>query len=211
MKNWSYKIPEGEHKGEVLWSGRYSCVAAFVFRRIGEEWFVLANLRGPGTPDYQGCWNAVCGFLEADESAEEGCSREISEETGYVIKPEKFLQVFTHTDPATTNKAHVTIRHLAILFEDEDISLGEAEGGEENEVSKVSWIPVDAVDEFKWAFNHQHIIEELFQTYIEPLYAYEGLCSGDFFMLGHPEWLNDNPKVKKIIKSKILSAFEIYD
>ena len=115
-KNWSYKIPDGPHAGKTLWSGRYCAVAAFIFRRIDGQWSILANLRGSGTPDYQGCWNAVCGFLEANETAQQGCSREVFEETGYKIKPEKFLQVYTQTDPKTSNNGNVTLNPFATLF-----------------------------------------------------------------------------------------------
>lgn len=70
MKNWSYTIKEGEHAGQTLWSGRYCAIAAFVFLKINRAWHVLANKRGSGTPDFQGMWNCVCGYLEADECAE---------------------------------------------------------------------------------------------------------------------------------------------
>ena len=209
-KNWSYKITEGEHAGKTLWSGRYCAVAAFVFRRIEGIWTILANLRGSGTPDYQGCWNAVCGFLEANEDAQQGCSREILEETGYVIKPERFLNVFAHTDPATSNNANVTLRHLAITFEHE-IQKSAAIGGEENEVDEVKWIPIDEIHNYKWAFNHREIITNLFYQYVYPLTHYATLQEGDYFMLGNQEWLKHNPLVKDILKKKILGTFEIYD
>ena len=210
-KNWSYKIPDGPHAGTTLWSGRYCAVAAFVFRRIDGIWSVLANLRGPGTPDYQGCWNAVCGFLEANETAQQGCSREIFEETGYEIKPEKFLQVFTHTDPETSNNANVTIRHIAIFFEHELGPRQTPDGGEEDEVEDIKWIPIGEVNNYKWAFNHEKTIIDLFYDFIEPLTSYSILTRGDYFMLSHPVWVKNNPQVKKILKEKILGTFGIYD
>jgi ADP-ribose pyrophosphatase YjhB (NUDIX family) len=210
-KNWSYTIPDGPHAGKTLWSGRYCAVAGFVFRRIEGIWSVLANKRGSGTPDYQGCWNAVCGFLEANESAEQGCSREVFEETGYEIKPEKFLQVFTHTDPETSNNANVTIRHIAIFFEHELGNRKQSEGGEENEVDAVRWIPIEDIMDYTWAFNHEKIIHELFYDYVYPLTEYSGLQEGDYFMLGNRKWLNANLLVKNILKTKVLGTFEIYD
>ena len=210
-KNWSYKIPDGPHAGTTLWSGRYCAVAAFVFRRIEGIWSVLANLRGPGTPDYQGCWNAVCGFLEANETAQQGCSREIFEETGYEIKPEKFLQVYTQTDPETSNNGNVTLRHIAICFEHELGLQKKPEGGEENEVVAIRWIPIDEIHNYKWAFNHEKTIISMFYDYVEPLNSYSALTKGDYFMLSQPDWLKYNPQVKKILKEKILGTFEIYD
>ena len=210
-KNWSYKIPDGPHAGKTLWSGRYCAVAAFVFRRIEGIWSVLANLRGSGTPDYQGCWNAVCGFLEANETAQQGCSREIFEETGYEIKPEKFLQVYTQTDPETSNNGNVTLRHIAICFEHELGPQKKPKGGEENEVDDVKWIPISQIANYKWAFNHEKIIMDLFYNYVEPLPINDQFTPSDFVMLSHPEWLNHNPQVKEIFKDRILGTFGIYD
>ena len=206
-KNWSYKIPDGPHAGKTLWSGRYCAVAAFVFKCKDGQWSVLANLRGSGTPDYQGCWNAVCGFLEANETAQQGCSREIFEETGYIIDPEKFLQVYTQTDPETSNNGNVTLRHIAIYFEDEEPSKGEAKGGEENEVAEVQWIPVNYIHNFRWAFNHLQVIDDLFYKFIYSLDAYYYITPGEYFMLAHRNWLDENPKIREIIKDKFTSTF----
>ena len=206
-KNWSYKIPDGPHAGKTLWSGRYCAVAAFVFRRIDGIWSVLANLRGSGTPDYQGCWNAVCGFLEANEDAKQCCSREIFEETGYIIKPEKFLQIYTQTDPETSNNGNVTLRHIAIIFDNEDIPRETPEGGEANEVDDVKWIPICDIYSFKWAFNHRDVIDELFNMYICDLDGYVDITPGEYFMLAHKDWLDDNPRIREIIKDKLSSMF----
>ena len=206
-KNWSYKIPDGPHAGKVLWSGRYCAVAAFVFKIVNGEWSVLANLRGPGTPDYQGCWNAVCGFLEANETAQECCSREIFEETGYEIKPEKFLQVYTQTDPETSNNGNVTLRHIAIIFDNEILDRSEPEGGEEGEVDDVRWIPVSDIDSYKWAFNHDEVIFNIFCNYIYPLNGLSDITPGEYLMISHQEWLDNNPKVKDRIKEKLALIF----
>lgn len=210
-KNWSYKIPDGPHAGKVLWSGRYCAVAAFVFRVVNGEWSVLANLRGSGTPDYQGCWNAVCGFLEANETAQQCCSREIFEETGYDIKPEKFLQVYTQTDPETSNNGNVTLRHIAIIFEDEVLDRKKPEGGEEGEVDDVRWIPVCDIYSYKWAFNHDVVIPELFDNFVFDLVFGSDITNADHFMLSNQEWLDYNPKVKEILKKKVTWLFNIYD
>ena len=206
-KNWSYKIPDGPHAGTTLWSGRYCAVAAFVFKCKDGSWSVLANKRGSGTPDYQGCWNAVCGFLEADETAQECCSREIFEETGYIIEPEKFLQVYTQTDPETSNNGNVTLRHIAIYFEEEEPSKGEAKGGEKNEVDEVRWIPICDIYNYKWAFNHEAVILELFSTFINLLYYWSDITPGEYLMLSEQEWLDNNPKVKDRISNKLTRMF----
>lgn len=206
-KNWSYKIPDGPHAGKTLWSGRYCAVAAFVFRRIEGIWSVLANLRGSGTPDYQGCWNAVCGFLEANETAQQCCSREIFEETGYVIEPEKFLQVYTQTDPETSNNGNVTLRHIAIIFEDEEVDRSTPKGGEEDEVDDVRWIPISDINSYKWAFNHEDVIDQLFCQFIYPLEGFIDITPGEYLMMSDQEWLDNNPEVRDHIKEKLASMF----
>lgn len=163
MRNWSYTIKEGEHAGTTLWSGRYCAVSAFIFCYINDEWHILANKRGSGTPDYQGYWNCPCGFLEADESAKEGCAREVREETGYNIPANEFKLVEVETDPAKCNNGNVTLRHIVILHYIPDSV--PTEGGEENEVDEIKWMPISQIDKYKWAFNHKDRIEELYQEY----------------------------------------------
>lgn len=208
-KNWSYKIPDGPHAGKVLWSGRYCAVAAFVFRRIEGIWSVLANKRGPGAPDYRGCWNAVCGFLEANETARQCCSREIFEETGYIIEPEKFLQVYTQTDPETSNNGNVTLRHIAIIF-DEELKRESPEGGEAEEVDDVKWIPINEICDYEWAFNHDEVIPELFHNFVFSLIFSSDITDADHLILSNQEWLDYNPQVKEILKKKVSWLFNIY-
>lgn len=200
MKNWSYKINEGEHAGKTLWSGRYTCIAAFVFLLKDNEWFVLTNKRGPGTPDFQGLWNCVCGFLEADESAQQGCSREVFEETGVKISPEKFLPVFVQTEPANCNNANVTIRHIAVLFDQvDDWRPKPHTGGEEEEVDEVYWMPLGKVQGYEWAFGHNNTIAELFSKFLVPLMG-SNMTEGVHYMLGNRKWLEANPQIMNAIR-----------
>ena len=200
-KNWSYKITEGEHAGKTLWSGRYTCIAAFIFLLKDNEWFILTNKRGSGTPDFQGLWNCVCGFLESDESAQQGCSREVLEETGVRISPEKFLPVFTQTDPENSNNGHVTIRHMAILFDKiDDWRSGPHIGGEEGEVDEVYWMPLGKVQGYEFAFGHNNIIAEIFSKFIAPLMG-STISEGIHYMLGHKSWLVNNPQIMNAIQS----------
>ena len=51
-------------KPKTVFSGRFCAVSGFIYAIVNGKYSILANLRGSGTPDYQGCWNAPCGFLE---------------------------------------------------------------------------------------------------------------------------------------------------
>jgi len=140
-------------KPKTVFSGRFCAVSGFVYAIVDGKYSILANLRGPGTPDYQGCWNAVCGFLERYENSKEGIAREMLEECGFQIDTDDLKIVHVETEPEECNNGNVTIRHTAFLGKIIPHYV-KKEGGEENEVDSVKWIPVDEFDNYKWAFNH---------------------------------------------------------
>lgn len=153
-------------KKRTLYDGRYCAVSGFVFMYEG-CWKVLANKRGEGAPDYKHCWNVVCGFLEADETDREGISREVLEETGWIINPEDWTFQGVETDPRVCNNGNVSLRFTAIAGQDTKRDV--TSGGEENEVEDCEWIPIDDIDDYEWAFNHADLIPKMFKklTWLE--------------------------------------------
>lgn len=145
-------------KPKTVFSGRFVAVSGFIYAIVNGRYSVLANLRGPGTPDYQNHWNAVCGFLERYENSKEGIAREILEECGFQIDLDDLKIVHVETEPEECNNGNVTIRHRAFLGKIIPHHIG-LEGGEENEVNGITWIPIDDIDNYKWAFNHRKTIE----------------------------------------------------
>ena len=145
-------------KPKTVFSGRFVAVSGFVFAIVDGKYSILANLRGEGTPDYQNHWNAVCGFLECFENSKEGIQREIFEECGFIINTDDLKIVHVETEPEECNNGNVTIRHRAFLGKIIPQYVTK-EGGEENEVDSVKWIPIDEIDNYKWAFNHRKTIE----------------------------------------------------
>lgn len=166
MKNWSYKITEGEHAGETLWSGRYCCVAGFIISHTnGGNIKVLAVKRGQSCPDFRGKWCCPCGFLEADETGEEGIARETWEETGYEFPAREFELFTVETDPKLCNKAHVTLMYVHIVNQQEiEDYVDEDWLPFDRETEEVEWIPVDEISKYEWAFGHDKIINELMET-----------------------------------------------
>lgn len=168
-KNWCYKITDPNHPkcGTTLWSGRYCAVTGIVIRQMrntnrdGFDYYVLANLRGNGTPDYQGYWNMPCGFLESNESGEEGVCREMFEECGYKVMPEDMGLFNVETDPRYCNNGNVTLRYFNIEFCTKLPELKYTNiNGEEGEVESVKWINVKDINNYKWAFNHNKLITD---------------------------------------------------
>lgn len=145
-------------KPKTVFSGRFCAVSGFVYAIVNGKYSILANLRGLGTPDYQGCWNAVCGFLERYENSKEGIAREILEECGFQIDTGDLKVIHIETEPEECNNGNVTIRHRAFLGKIIPHYV-KREGGEENEVDNIKWIPLDEIDNYKWAFNHRKTVE----------------------------------------------------
>ena len=145
-------------KPKTVFSGRFVAVSGFIYAIVDGKYSILANLRGEGTPDYQNHWNAVCEFLERYENSKEGIAREILEECGFQIDLDDLKVVHVETEPEECNNGNVTIRHRAFLGKIIPQYLP-TEGGEENEVDSVKWIPIDEIDNYKWAFNHYNTIK----------------------------------------------------
>jgi ADP-ribose pyrophosphatase YjhB (NUDIX family) len=166
MRNWSYKITEGEHAGETLWSGRYCCVAGFIFSHTNNyNVKVLAVKRGQDCPDFRGMWCCPCGFLEADENSKEGIVRETYEETGYNFSTEYFDLFAVETDPKLCNKSHVTLMHACVINQHEvDDYLDKDWQQTDKESEEIQWIPVDEISKYKWAFGHDKIINGIMET-----------------------------------------------
>lgn len=157
MKNYRIK---GED-GNWYWVHRAIAISAFVFKTdIDNNYFILANKRGKGTPDFQGMWNCPCGYLDWDETLAQACSREVKEECGIDIPSNKFIQLNIN-DAIDANLQNVTVRHFLVLSHKDNTEISIGTDGETNEVEEVAWISVKNIDDYQWAFGHDKIIKKL--------------------------------------------------
>lgn len=154
--------------GSVYWISRSCAVAGFIFCKTPEgDWYVLANQRGPGTPDFQGYWNCPCGYLDYNEDSKEAIKREVWEETGLSLYSDQFREYSINTDPIKSNHQNITIRYYSIL--DKNIlhwSNFSKDHMEPNEVSDIKWIPIKDINEYPWAFGHRDLILEIYNKRI---------------------------------------------
>lgn len=164
MKNFPIKTEDGN----TYWISRSIAVLGIVVCVKDGEYYILANKRGEGTPDFQGMWNMPCGYLDFDETTKEACSREVYEETGIKVNPNdwRFLAI---ADSPSQNRQNVTIRYIYFIDDPQpkDISLGantEDRGGKDNEVETIAWVNLKNLDNYEWAFNHKEIIKSLFTS-----------------------------------------------
>ena len=157
-----------QNSGKEYWISRSMAVCAnlVVYDYLSNDYYLLANKRGAGTPDFQHCWNIPCGYLDWDETTSDACTREVLEECKVYINPCLWEQWREIEDSIDANKQNVTIRKFAIISMSEyntakKIALEKSgiNDGETNEVDDIRLIPLNAYDinKYKWAFNHYHL------------------------------------------------------
>ena len=116
-----------------------------------------------GQEPYKGCWALPGGFLEMDESAEEGALRELQEETG--LKGAYVRQLHTFSEPKRDPRERVlSIAHYAL------VRLQEVKAGDD--AVRAEWFALDDIPPL--AFDHDLILlmaqEELRrQIHFEPV------------------------------------------
>lgn len=177
MKNFPVKVLEdtivdGENmKGKTFWVSRSCAVAVFIFAKCNDEWYVLANQRGKGCPDYVGYWSCPCGYVDYDETVIKAAKRELFEESGlricnirehYLISD--FKNVNYNDDP-DEGRQNITFRFVGTLHTHaESLPKLTSENSEPNEIEDQKWILLRDVGKYEWAFNHDKLIFEMFKT-----------------------------------------------
>lgn len=155
LQNFPFK-----YRGKEFWYSRSVAVVGLVFcKDSNNKWCVLANKRGDGTPDFQGYWNVPCGYLDFNETTKESISREVLEETGVYVPSEQF-DFYCFEDSPKANRQNISFRYTSFLEGTCDEYTFSQDGNEENEVSEIKWIPIDEINDYNWAFNHDSLISE---------------------------------------------------
>ena len=136
MKEFCYKYPRPAVTTD--------CV---VFGIEGNNINVLLIKRG--NEPFKGLWALPGGFLNPDETAEEGALRELREETG--LWDAEVEQLYTFSDPKRDPRDRViSIAYMAI------VKLQEVKGGDD--ASDARWFPIDNLPEL--AFDHDQILQK---------------------------------------------------
>lgn len=101
-----------------------------------------------GNEPYKDKWAFPGGFLNMDESAEEGVKREVKEETG--LNLDRVEQIHTFTNPDRDPRGRViTIAYFA------KIEIREVKGGDD--AKEARWFNLDSLPEL--AFDHDQILK----------------------------------------------------
>ncbi len=135
-KNYCYKYP---HPAVTT-----DCV---IFGFDGTRLQVLLIERG--IEPYKGKWAFPGGFLNPDETAEEGALRELQEETGLTGAYIEQFQTFTDPDRDPRERV-ITIAYYAL------VKIQEVKGGDD--AARAKWFGLDEVPQL--AFDHDMILRE---------------------------------------------------
>lgn len=82
--------------------------------------------------------------------------------SGVRLNP-NFLHFWKFNDSPTQNRQNVSFRYYALIDAQPgsiSVGTGNDRGGEEDEVEAIGWIPLDSIDKYQWAFDHDKIIRE---------------------------------------------------
>ncbi len=102
-----------------------------------------------GIDPYKGLWALPGGFLNSEETAEEGAARELREETGFEAAYLEQLRAYTYPkrDP---RERIITIAFIAL------VKIGEVAGGDD--AADAQWFDIDQVPHL--AFDHELILRD---------------------------------------------------
>jgi 8-oxo-dGTP diphosphatase len=126
---------------------------AVVFSKEKEKVEVLLIQRG--NEPWKGSWAIPGGFLEMEETCEQGALRELEEETGLKLSSLKQFYVFdsVHRDP---RERIITVAHYGVI----DKSKYTAKGSDD--ASDAKWFDIKQLP--KLAADHDQIIAKAIET-----------------------------------------------
>lgn len=153
------------NKENVVWDSRSTAVSIYCFAKSKDgKWYVLANKRGKGCPDFVGYWCCPCGYLDWGENEKEAAVRETFEECGINIDVDKVKFYDASAEPSL-NRENVTFRLYTILPHTVEYykNIMNSNHSEENEVDNIKFIWIEKINHYNWAFYHDCNIKNIFK------------------------------------------------
>ncbi|MFC4685920.1 NUDIX domain-containing protein [Epilithonimonas pallida] len=141
----------------VLYHNTAAAVAVIIKHK--DELFFTVRNQEPG----KGKWDLPGGFTDPKESSEETCERELNEELGLIINPDKFTYLGSQPNIYPYKNIDYNTLDMFFLYETEEkfeIKL------EESEISEAIWIKASELDLDQIAFESQ---KRFLKNYIDKL------------------------------------------
>lgn len=128
-------------------NGRKGTLRHVVVHAIVEDNGKLLLVKRAGPILESGKWSLPGGFLDRDETAEQGVLRELKEETGWEGEIISWFRINTYPDRPHEDRQNVAFDFLVRPVKKIDKS--------DTESSKVEWIPIEKLLSFdQFAFDH---------------------------------------------------------
>lgn len=167
MKNFPF-----EHEGKTYWYSRsVACTMyLFIYNKLERKWYILISKRGKGCPSNVGKWNCPGGYLDFNETLEDGARRECYEETGiYYSGTLHLASISTNLNSTSQNVVCSFYGIEAVNSLLEVTCRFSTEHNEKDEVEDIELLDIE--DLFAWpahyhsafAFGHDQMIREIFK------------------------------------------------
>ena len=168
-------IPHTTTEGYTIWDSRSVALVGMIIALHEGEQYVILGKRGKASPNEVGRFCMPCGYLDKNETCEEGVVREIYEESGLnvydIMKkyeiihdqmnfpwkinsiPDGELQnVSMHYSLYFSTKANIhrdVARLPELTFENNAV---------EDEVEVIKWVNINDLNQYDICFNHESTI-----------------------------------------------------
>ena len=107
-----------------------------------------------GNPPFEGEWALPGGYLEVDEDLAQGAARELHEETGVAVPPERLRQLGAYGAPDRDPRN----RTISVAFLAELDRAVDAAGG--SDAADAAWKPLAELVASELAFDHETILRD---------------------------------------------------
>ena len=128
--------------------------------RVTDKIMFLANKSGTKTTEFKSTWNLPSGYLNWNETGEEGAARECLEECGVEIDPKDIRLVETSTKPDENPRQNVIFRYMAFSLGKPEVNLKIVD---KNESVEIVFIKEDEVDNYEFAWKQKETIKRLIE------------------------------------------------
>lgn len=178
--NKSYRIPIDRTHDKIIWESRsvaVNCVI-LVWKKYDFNPYILVSERGPKASDFNGFQNVIAGYLDWDETGFEAVLRETWEESGLnllKLLKDNFINFGNYQEPwsvrsdPSQNRQNVSLRYgiSVTLKGDNELPILTTNNNEVvGETVNPQWIRESDIHNFKWAFNHDKLIEDFIKHII---------------------------------------------
>lgn len=129
-----------DENGNEVWISRSTVVIPVVFKldeNTGDI-YTLVEKRGKAV-SHPGEWCCPCGYLDWDETLIDACVREVREETGLELNPDKITFVTVESNIHSSNQS-VDLWYFCMADEGTDIDVSKIETSDE--VLELRWMRV---------------------------------------------------------------------